>query len=116
MIVTSRNKGVMPAYRLDGNLLTVEEALTVNLAAYEQDDVIRLIIYRDRRGCLFLADAVRTDGLDRESCYVAEITVPARRYVSDRKAVYEGDLPVVQKRPVPFSPDGCTLALYAKGE
>jgi len=106
MKIEERNAGKKIDVCIEGTKLTLGGCLTLDLAAYELDDVNRIFVFRDRRGCLLCA-------ADSDSCYVAEITIPARRYVADRKAVYEGDLPVVKKSPAPFLMENCTLALYA---
>lgn len=106
MNIIHRNQGKKLPYRLDGTILELDGRLMLDLAAYELDDENHIFIYQDRRGCLLC-------GADDESCYAAEIIIPARKYVSDRKAVYEGTLPVVVKTAAPFQTDACTLALWA---
>jgi hypothetical protein len=106
MKILERNLGPKIPYYINGTILDLDHRLMLNLSAYELDDENHIFIYQDRRGCLLCS-------ADSESCYVAEIVIPARQYTSDRKAVYEGTLPVVVKTAVPFHMDNCTLALWA---
>lgn len=106
MKIIERNRGAKIPYQLCGDIIDFDHKLMLNLSAYELDDENHLYIYQDRRGCLLCS-------ADAESRYVAEIIIPPRRYVSDRKAVYEGTLPVVVKTAVPLQTDCCTLALWS---
>lgn len=110
MIVIERNAGLKLPFSLEGSILDLDHRLMLNLAAYELDDENHIYVCQNRQGCLFCSADGRAES---ESCYVAEITIPARRYQADRKAVYEGTLPVVVKTAVPFDADRCTLALWA---
>lgn len=106
MKIIERNNGLKLSWRTEGSKLYLDNRLMLDLAAYELDDENHIYIYKDRRGCLLCS-------ADSESSFAAEIIIPARKYVSDRKAVYEGTLPVVVKTALPFNIDNCTLALWA---
>lgn len=106
MKVTEKNQGKKIPYTLEGNVICFQDSLSLNLAAYEKDDGNYIGIFADRQGCLLCTGGP-------EYRYVAEIIIPARRYRANQRAVYEGDLPVVVKTPVPFEADACTLVLWA---
>jgi len=106
MIIAEYNQGPKIRYEIRGTVLDLDHRMMLDLAAYELDDENRILVFQDRRGCLL-------NTADREGCFVAEIIIPPRRYISDRKAVYEGTLPVVKKTPAPFDMDRCTLGLWA---
>ena len=105
MKVIHRGTGAVLPYRTEGAWLELGGCLRLDLAAYELDEDNTILIYRDRRGCLLCAGG-------GESAYAAEIFIPARRFTSDRKAVYEGSRPVVVKTAVPFDISRCALTLW----
>lgn len=110
MKILERNDGPKIPYSVDGTLLNLDNRMILNAEAYELDEENHLYLYQNRYGCLLCS----ADGSeDSESCYVAELFIPPRAYQSDRKAVYEGNLPVVKKTAVPFDMDRCTLALWS---
>lgn len=105
MKIINRGNGPVVPYKVDGSWLELDGCLRLNLAAYELDEDNLITVYRDRRGCLLCAAC-------GDSSFVAEIKIPARRFTSDQKAVYEGSKPVVVKTAVPFDMELCTLALW----
>ena len=109
MKIVERNIGPKVPFLIRNNQLELAGRLTLDLSAYELDEDNTIIVYWDRRGNLLCAPSY-------SSSYAAEIHIPARRYVSDQKAVYESDLPVVKKFPVPFEMQRCTLTLWAQEE
>lgn len=104
--VIEKNRGAKVPYRINGNEVCFRNSLTINVAAYEVEDDNIIRIFTDRMGCLLCTAS-------EDYCCIAEICIPGKEFVSDQKAVYEGDLPVVTKTQVPFQIEKCTLILWA---
>ena len=109
MILAERNKGSKVACSVDGTKVSFGGMLTLDLEQYEQEDARAIYICADRNGCLFT-------NVSPDLAYVAEIAIPAQRYKARQKAVYQGNMPVVERDPVPFDMDACTLTLWALEE
>lgn len=118
MILAERNQGPKTAWAIDGTKLCLGGMLTLDLAHYEQEDERTIYICVDREGslfaCLFSCQCTcLATHIAPDLAYVAEITIPARSYKARQKAVYQGNMPVVERDPVPFVMDACTLTLWA---
>ena len=109
MNLAERNKGPKVAYSIEGTKVSFGGMLTLDLEQYEQEDARTLYICADRGGCMLI-------GVYPDLAYVAEIAIPARRYKARQKAVYQGNMPVVERDPAPFDMAACTLTLWALEE
>lgn len=89
------------AYETSGDKITLgDDALTMNLSRYEQDDAKHIDICLDATGCLVV-------GTFTGRKYIAEIDIHARKYT--KEIVDEGTV----NTPAPFDIDLCTLTLWA---
>ena len=109
MILVEKNEGRKINYSLEGTKITFGGMLSVDLEKYEREDTYTIYICSDREGGLF-------NSLCPDLAYAADIVIPARRYRARQKSVYQGNMPVVQRDPVPFDIDACTLILWAVDE
>ena len=111
MNVIDMNEGNKITYFVDGTKINFNDELILNLAKYEQDEVICIDICSDKNGNL-------SNGLANK--YVAQIEIPKREYVStqsDNPDYNEEDETskklIEMKEPIPFDIEKVTLRLWA---
>lgn len=110
MNIVEYNEGEKIPYEVNGNKVTFNDELMINLARREVDDPIHIDISSDMYGSLIMGV-----GID----YVAQIDIPARQYTEEtvendnsEESGGTGQNSIV-KTPVPFSMDNVTMTLYA---
>ena len=103
MIIVEKNEGPKIDYEVQNTAtkkkITFDDDLTINLAKREEDWPVHIDVCFDQDGNLVIGTAAGR-------AYVAEIDIPARRYIPGET---EEDPPV----PVPLDLDLCTLSLWA---
>lgn len=104
MIVVEMNEGPKIPYSVRTTKITFDDDLTINLAKREKDWPEHIDICADAEDNLVIGAAVGRR-------YVAEIDIPARRYVPEEVEV-EGETQE-QLVPVPLDMDTVTLSLFA---
>lgn len=109
MIVVSKNEGEKIKYSSRGSKLTLRDEITIDLEKYERDFDVHIDISEDWMGIL-------TTGPGKK--YIAEIDIPARKYVEvqteeARGEGIGGDGKNIRLEPVPFSMENVTLTLWA---
>jgi len=111
MNIIEVNKGEKIPFVVDGNKITFDDALTLNVARMERDFDVCIDICIDKYGMV-------TTGLG--VTYAAQVEIPARQYVEkvEENPDYNPDdstskETIVSMEPVPFSMDNVTLKLYA---
>ena len=88
-----------------------DDDLSINLKNREEDQKVTIDVCSDVNGNLTMGTAA---GLK----YVAQVEIPARQYIDTEieNPDYEegGDQPeyIIQREPVPFNIDNCTLYLW----
>lgn len=120
MKVIEMNEGVKIPYEVNGNKITFNDEIMLNLEKKEADADVHIDISTDDFGGLIT-------GIGRD--YVAQIDIPARAYeeIESEDAENEegtdntGDSPAMSggntiRVPVPFSMDRVTLSLFALRE
>lgn len=111
MKVVEVNVGEKVDYSVSKTKVTFNDELMLNLAKYERDFDVNVDICVDKYGMLVTGLGVK---------YVAQIEIPARKYVDKEQDNPEYDpedensqKTVMVPEPVPFSMDNVTLKLYA---
>ena len=120
MKVIEMNEGVKIPYEVNGNKITFNDEIMLNLEKKEADADVHIDISTDDFGGLIT-------GIGRD--YVAQIDIPARAYEEIESEDAEnaegtdntGDSPAMSgsntiRVPVPFSMDRVTLSLFALRE
>lgn len=120
MKVIEMNEGVKIPYEVNGNKITFNDEIMLNLEKKEADADVHIDISTDDFGGLIT-------GIGRD--YVAQIDIPARAYEEIESEDAEntegtdntGDSPAMSSSntirvPVPFSMDRVTLSLFALRE
>lgn len=103
MIVIEKNDGVKIAYDVINEKITFDDDLTINLTKREQDWSVHIDVCKGADGELVIGAAVGR-------AYIAEIDIPARKYV-ESQSTFEGEEQTV-RTPVPLSMDDITLSLW----
>ena len=103
MIIVNKNEGTKIEYEVEGTKITFDDDLSIKLAKREQDWPVHIDVCFDQDGELVIGTAAGR-------AYVAEIDIPARRYVTPE--VEEGEEPE-PPQPVPLDMDTVTLSLWA---
>lgn len=96
MIIVEKNTGVKIPYEVAGAKITFDDDLTINLKKRESDSDEHIDVCFDHDGNLAIGAAAGR-------AYVAEIDIPARKYIETEEGV----------EPVPLDMDTVTLALWA---
>lgn len=104
MIVVEKNIGPKIEYEVTGNWLAFRDELALNLASKERDDDVEIDVFETRIGDL-------QTGIS--DYYVAQVMIPARRYTEEDGGVDENEQPIINREPLPFDVDLCTLVLWA---
>ena len=91
-------------YEVEGNRITFDDDLTINLAKREEDWPVHIDICYDIDRSLVI-------GTSAANAYVAQIDIPAREYWQSTKEDENGEMVPVQN-PVPFSMDKVVLTLW----
>lgn len=106
--VVEKNEGAKIKYSVSGTKVTFgEDELMVNLKARERDNDVVLDICKDTESGL-------TVGVNTTSqSYVAQVEIPARRYVEKNTGKDEDGEPIIERNPVDFDISRCTLILWA---
>lgn len=109
MIVIEKNAGEKIPFEVDGAKICFDDDLTINLAKREEDWDVHIDVCHDEGGALVLGAAAGRS-------YVAEIDIPARKYIQTGAPAQDephddGDSKSVE--PMPFSMDNVTLSLWA---
>lgn len=95
MIVNNKNEGKKIKSQISGNKITFgEDEVTLNLEAYERDELVKIDICIDENKNL-------TAGM-LANAYIAQISIPPREYTQE-------EIP----KATPFSIEKCTLDLWA---
>lgn len=100
MIIREKNAGRKIEYEVSGNRITFDDDLSLNLQKREEDEHTHIDICRTATRELII-------GAGGARRYVAEIDIPARRYIETEE---DGE-PV--REAVPFDMDNVTLTLWA---
>lgn len=121
MIVKEINDGPKAGYTVVGDILNINDEISLNLARYERDDANHIDICRDVYGNLVTGVIPGV-----AEAYVAQIDIPPCAYLEKQieTPVVATDLtenenaggmfgPGVIREPVPFNIDNCTLSLWA---
>lgn len=103
MIVIEKNVGTKIPYGVSGTIITFDDELSLKLSKLEKDDAVHKDICFDADGDLMIGTA-------GARAYVAEIDIPARRYITPETE--EGEEPQ-PPQPVPLDMDTVTLTLWA---
>lgn len=104
MIEKKISSGRTIPYELDGNILSFnDDELMINLKKYEMDFPRQLDICKDSYGCLCMGLADN---------YVAQVTIPARRYKDVENGTDENGAVRIEKQPVPFDPELVNITLW----
>lgn len=111
MIIVEKNVGPKIDYEIKDTAtrkkITFEDDrmdLTVNLAAWEQDDPVHIDVCHDEGGNLII-------GTNYGWAYVAQLDIPARQY--EEVPVEGGEEGETERRPLPLDLDTVTLTLWA---
>lgn len=111
MNIIEMNEGRKIDYTIDKTKINFNDELMLNLAKYEQDRVITIDICSDINGNLSTAVAFK---------YVAQIEIPARKYIigeADNPEYNEDDeqskRSIETKELIPFDIDKVTLRLWS---
>ena len=124
MKVIEANEGRKVEYEENGSWLNFDDQISLNLKRMEADHDVHVDITADAFGRLQTGEGVY---------YVAQLTIPARRYeeteIENPDYVEPGEgeeadefsgghvnQTITKKDPVPFSMDNVTLTLYALKE
>lgn len=99
-------------FEINGNKVTFDDELTLNLSRYERDDPAHIDVCRDKFGNLVTGVIPGV-----AESYVAQLDIPAREYVEvpdpDYTPASEDDGEEHTKpEPVPFNLDKCTMTLF----
>lgn len=105
MIIVEKNEGNKVAHSIRSTKLTIDNELTLDLAKYERDFDVHLDICQNQYGML-------TMGTSRK--YVAQIDIPARRYLYEDDGLDDTGAPKQKKIEVALDPDTVTLTLWAQ--
>jgi hypothetical protein len=110
MIVVEKNAGQKIPYEINGNRISFNDEITLNLEAWERDHAMHIDICKDVNGCL-------TTGVvpDITTDYVAQIDIPAREYDYIADGTDEEGNPKEIPMPQPFDMSKCTLTLWGLG-
>lgn len=111
MIIVEKNEGTKIPYEINGNKITFNDELSLNLEKYERDDAAHIDICRDKFGNLVTGVIPGV-----AEAYVAEIDIPAREYDYIADGTDENGNPIEVPMPEPFDIDKCTLTLWALTE
>lgn len=108
IIVIEKNQGEKIAYEVSGTKLFFgDDELMVNLKNRERDEEVTLDICKDTQDGLTVG--VNTEARE----YVAQVTIPAREYeMVNTGEKDENDLPIMERVPVAFDMQKCTLTLW----
>ena len=109
IIVVEKNEGEKIAYEVSGTkIIFGDDQLMVNIKSRERDEEVMLDICKDTQDGLTVG--VNTEARE----YVAQVTIPARRYeIVDTGEKDENDNPIMERKPLPFDMTKCTLTLWA---
>lgn len=103
MNVIEINEGAKIPYEIEGNKLSLNDDLIINLAKRESDFPEHIDACSDKDGNLVIGEG----GL----YFVAQIDIPAREYI-ETEAEGDGEETTAALEPVPFDVDKCTLTLW----
>lgn len=99
-------------YEIEGNLLTIDDYLTLKLHKYEQDEDRHLDICRDKMGGVIMGVIPGV-----AITYVAQIDIPARTYHEEETVeTNENGEPIKIPVPDPYDPAKTTLTLWETEE
>ena len=105
MNILKKNEGTGVAISLKGNLLSFSEGrLTLNLEDLQCNHAVHITISSDISGRLVIGPSHR---------YIAEIDIPARRYIIQAGAKDDLGFPLLRKKAVPLDPASVTVTLWA---
>lgn len=109
IIVVEKNEGPKIPYEVSGTkIIFGEDELMVNCKSRERDEEVTVDICKDTMDGLTVG--VNTEARE----YVAQITIPARRYEEvDTGETDEDGKPIMSREPLPFDMKKCTLTLWA---
>lgn len=109
IIVVEKNEGEKIAYEVVGTkIIFGDDELMVNIKSRERDEEVTLDICKDTQNGLTVG--VNTEARE----YVAQVTIPARRYeIVDTGEKDEDGNPIKERKPLPFDMAKCTLTLWA---
>ena len=82
-----------------------DEDLTINLKNREMDETITIDICSDKQGFLVI-------GAETGYRYVAQVEIPAREYTEESGQPDDDGNTTVERVPVPFDIDKCTIYLW----
>lgn len=111
MIIINKNEGEKIPYEVNGDRITFDDDLTINLKKREDDSPVHIEVCYDAYGELVIGAAAGRR-------YVAEIDIPARQYTegeADPEAEGENEFGtgLAAPVPVPFDIDKVMLTLWA---
>ena len=106
MIIVEKNEGRKIDWELIGTRLSFADGeLMLNLARYQQDEIVMRDIMVDNEGYL-------TTGRGRY--YAAQVEIPAREYEEEIIEPTEPDAePEIRRTPLPLDTDKVTLYLFS---
>jgi hypothetical protein len=107
MIIVEKTAGAKIPYVIDGNKISFNDEIMLNLESRERDYDMHIDICKDVDGCLTtgVVPGATTD-------YVAQIDIPAREYDFVANGTDEEGNPVEAPMPLPFNMGKCTLTLW----
>jgi len=111
MIIVEKNQGQKISYAVEGNKISFNDEVAINVEAFERDDANHIDICRDKLGNLVMGVI---PGM--AEVYVAQIDIPPREYDYIADGVDEEGVPKEVPMPEPFNIDRCTLTLWAELE
>lgn len=103
MNVIEINEGAKIPYEVEGNKLSLNDDLIINLAKRESDFPEHIDVCSDKDGNLVIGEG----GL----YFVVQIDIPAREY-TETESAGEGEETTTVREPVAFNIDKCTLTLW----
>ncbi len=111
MKIVNQNEGAKIAYEVDGQKITFDDDLTINLAKRQQDWAVHIDVCRDADGGLVLGAAAGR-------AYVAQLDIPAREYIQTqmsraRSAPEAMAEDVEPPQAIPLDMEQVTLTLWA---
>lgn len=101
-------EGSLINYTVNGNIINFNDELMFNLARYEQDFEVRIDVCRTQLGYLTFS----TD--NAKGIYVAQITIPERKYEFIENGADEDNIPILEKKQIEFNIDNCTIELWGE--
>lgn len=104
MTVIEINEGTKIPYSVNGDYLSLNDDMILNLAKWEEDDPVHIDVCSEGGR---LMNAVKGN-----CAYVATIDIPAREYTETTAEGEDGGT-TETREPVPFDIDNVTLTLWA---